>query len=98
MCAVLAHLLISKVEESWLMIVENDTQKEKVTLFLDYYFQQSMENQNVSIEMWNINEHRHRTNNAVEGWYSKLNSIICKQQSNVALMVLKLKEEADLVS
>jgi len=76
MCAVLAHLLINKVEESWLMIVENAPQKEKLTVFFDYYFQQSMENQNVSIEMWNTNEHRHRTNSAVEGWNSKLNCII----------------------
>jgi hypothetical protein len=76
MCAVLAHLLINKVEESWLMIVENAPQKEKLTLFLDYYFQQSMENQNVCVEMWNINENRHRTNSAVEGWNSKLNCII----------------------
>jgi hypothetical protein len=58
------------------MIVENAPQKEKLALFLDYYFHQSMENQNFSIEMWNINEHRDRTNNAVEGWNSKLNCII----------------------
>jgi hypothetical protein len=76
MCAALALLLIKKVEESWLMIVENAPQKEKLTLFLDYYFQQSMENQNVSIEMWNINKHRHRINNAIEGWNSKLNCIM----------------------
>ena len=55
MCAVLEYLLINKVEESWLMIVENAPRKEKLPLFLDYYFQQSMENQNISIEMWNIN-------------------------------------------
>jgi hypothetical protein len=30
--------------------------------------------------MWNINKHRQRTNNAVEGLNSKLNSIIWKQQ------------------
>jgi len=50
--------------------------EEKLTLFLDYYFQQSMEKQNVSIEMWNINKHRHSTNNAIEGWNYKLNCII----------------------
>jgi hypothetical protein len=36
-------------------------------------------------------------NNAVEGWNSKLNSIIGKQQSDVFLQGLKLKEEAELV-
>jgi hypothetical protein len=58
-----------------------------------------MKNQNVSIEMWNINQPRHRTNNAVEGWNSKQNSIIGKQQPNAFLMVMELKEEeAELVS
>jgi hypothetical protein len=39
-----------------------------------------MENQNLRIEMWNIKNHRHWTNNAVESCNSKLNSIIGKQQ------------------
>ena len=29
-----------------------------------------MQNQNVPIEMWNIHQHRHRTNSAVEDWNS----------------------------
>jgi len=40
MCAALAYLLITKVEEVWLMILENVPQNEKLTLFLDYYIQQ----------------------------------------------------------
>jgi len=32
-----------------------------------------METQNVPIDMWNTNKHRHRTNNAVEGWHPTLN-------------------------
>jgi hypothetical protein len=38
------------------------------------------------------------TNNAVEGLNSTRNSIIGKNQSNVFLVVEKLKEEAELVS
>jgi len=41
--------------------------------------------------------HRHRTNSAVEGWNSRLTSIIGKQQPKVCLQVQKLKE-AELVS
>jgi hypothetical protein len=48
--------------------------------------------------MWNINKHRYGTNSAVEGWNSKLYSIIGKQQPDVFLLVQKLKEEAELVS
>jgi hypothetical protein len=42
--------------------------------------------------------HWHRTKSEVEGWNSKLSSIIGKQQSKVFLQVQKLKEEAELVS
>jgi hypothetical protein len=56
-----------------------------------------MENRNVPIEIWNAKQHWHRTNNAVEGWNSKLNSIIGKQRSDVFVQRLKLKEEAELV-
>ena len=48
--------------------------------------------------MWNIIKHQHWTNNAVEGWNSKLNSFIGKQQPNVFLQVQKLKEKYELVT
>ena len=47
MCAALAHRPISKAEVVWLMIMENVPQKEKLTLFLDYFVGQWTENQNV---------------------------------------------------
>ena len=68
-------------------MVENAPQKENLTLYLDYVFQQLMDNHNVPTEMWNINKHRRRTNNTVEGLNSKLNSIIGKQQPTVFLLV-----------
>jgi hypothetical protein len=97
MCAGLAYLPIDEVEDGWLMLMESLPQNEKLTLFLDYFVEQWMEKQNVPIEMWNIHQHRHRTNNAVEGWNSKLSSIIGKQHPNIFLLVHKLKEEAELV-
>jgi hypothetical protein len=98
MCAALAHLPVKKVEESWFMMVENVPQNEKLTLFLDYFVEHWMESQNVPIEMWNINKHRHTTNNAVEGWNSKPNSIIVKQQPNMFLLAQKLQEQVELVA
>jgi hypothetical protein len=40
MCAALVYLRINKVEEGWLMIMENVPQHEKSTLFPDYFIQQ----------------------------------------------------------
>ena len=45
--AALAHRPVSKTEELWTMILENVQQKEKLTLFLDYFVEQLMENQKV---------------------------------------------------
>jgi hypothetical protein len=53
MCVALPYLLISKVG-AWFIIMKNVPQNEKLTLFLDYYVQQLMENQNVPIEMWDV--------------------------------------------
>jgi len=74
------------------MIMENVPKNEKLTLFLDYFVEQWIESQNVPIEMWNINKHGYRTNNAVDGWNCKLSSIVGKQQPTVFLQVQKLKE------
>ena len=52
-------LLINKVEEGRQMMMENVPQNRKLTLFLDYYVQQLLENRNVPTEMWNVNKHRY---------------------------------------
>jgi hypothetical protein len=66
------HLFVNVEGNKWFMITENNPQNEKLTLFLDFYVEQLMASHNIPIEMWNLNNHRHRTNNAVEGWHSKL--------------------------
>jgi len=57
-----------------------------------------MENQNVVIEMWNINKHRNGTNSAVEGWNSKLNNIIGKQQPTAFMQLQKIKEAVGILA
>ena len=78
--------------------MENVAYNEKLTLFLDYYVQQLMENQNVPIEMWNTNKYQRWANSEVEGWNSILNSTGRKRRTKVFLKIHKLKEDAELVS
>ncbi|GFU48261.1 uncharacterized protein TNCV_4626771 [Trichonephila clavipes] len=52
-----------------------------------------MDNPNMPIKVWNVYGQRHRTNNSVEGWNSKLNAITGRNQPNVHLLVKILKEE-----
>jgi len=58
------------------MIMEIVPQNEKLTLFLDYFVKQWMENQNFLIKFWNINKRRHRTNNAIQCCNSKLTGFV----------------------
>ncbi|GFW85571.1 uncharacterized protein TNCV_852231 [Trichonephila clavipes] len=51
----------------------------------------------MSIKVWNVYGQRHRTNNCVEGWNSKLNAITGRNQPNVHLLVKILKEETQKV-
>ena len=67
--------------------MESIPQNEKLTLFIDFYVEQLMASHNIPIEMWNINNHRNRTNNAVECWHSKLKSIIAEQHPKCFLQV-----------
>jgi hypothetical protein len=94
MCAALAYLSINRVEEG----VEIVPQNEKLSLFLDYFVKQWMENQNAPMEVWNVNKHRHRTSRAIKCWDSKLMGCVGKQQHTVFLQVQKLKVEAELLS
>jgi len=43
------------------MIMANVPQNENSVLFLYYFIEQWLKKDNVPIEMWNINKHRHRT-------------------------------------
>jgi len=85
--------------------MENVPLNEKLTLFLYYYFQQLMENQNVPIKMWNINNHRLRTNKATKELQTKHHyrkaTVQCvsagtgsKRRSRVG--ILKSKEPRDI--
>jgi hypothetical protein len=74
----------------------NVQQNEKLTLFIDYFVRQKIANQNVPIEIWNTIKFRHRINKTDEGWNSKLNSIIGKQQSNVFSAGTEIKTEREV--
>jgi hypothetical protein len=74
---------------------ENIPQDEKLTLLLDYFVEQLMENQNVPIEMWNINKERQRTTMQAKVGISNHRAL---EESSGILLVHNLKEEGDLVS
>jgi len=73
MCSALALIPLQDIDEGWLIIMENSPNNEKLKLFHDYFVEQWLENEIMSKNIWNCYQKRHRTNNVVEGWNSRLN-------------------------
>jgi hypothetical protein len=74
---------------------ENIPQDEKLSLLVDYFLEQLMENQNVPNEMWNINKERHSTTMQAKVGIPNHRAL---EESSSILLVHNLKEEGDLVS
>ncbi|GFU42293.1 uncharacterized protein TNCV_4554581 [Trichonephila clavipes] len=92
-----AHPLLA-IDDAWNIIWEKSFSFDKLTTFIDYFVEQWMDNPNMPIKVWNVCEQRHRTNNSVEGWSSKLNAITDRNQPYVHLLIKILKEETQKVS
>ncbi|GBM82650.1 hypothetical protein AVEN_200556-1 [Araneus ventricosus] len=98
MRSALAYMPLNTVEDTWIVIMERAPQHEKLSEFIDYFVEQWMSNPLLPTALWNVNDQRHGTNNAVEGWNSKLNRMISTQQPNVKILVKCLKDEANNIS
>ena len=57
-----------------------------------------MDNSKLPFEIWNVHGQRHRTNNAVEGFNSKLNRMIGRKQPNVYFLVQTLTLMSESIS
>ncbi|KAL4085447.1 hypothetical protein QTP88_027305 [Uroleucon formosanum] len=73
MCCALAHIPIDDIDESWIIVMTNTPDNDKLQIFYDYFIEQWLENPIISRNVWNCYQRRHRINNIVEGWNSKLN-------------------------
>jgi len=76
MCSALAHIPISNIDESWIIIMSNTPDNDKLPLFNDYFIEQLLENPIISRGILKYHKRGHRTNNIVECWNSKLNKIL----------------------
>jgi len=95
MCSALAHIPIDDIDEGWIIIMTNTPDNDKLQIFYDYFIEQWLENPIISRSVWNCYQRRHRTNNIVEGWNSKLNKILNKPQPTFIDLYHCLKKEAE---
>ncbi|XP_035208214.1 uncharacterized protein LOC118182940 [Stegodyphus dumicola] len=94
MCASLAYIPAECVDDGWLCIQESSPRNARLEAFYDYFVEQWLENDVVTIQMWNCNEKLHRTNNIVEGWHHKLNSVIRKIHPKTLELIKFLKKRS----
>lgn len=95
MCASLAFLKPEDVVDGWLEIYSQNPGNPKLIEFFDYFTERWLENEQISIQLWNCYKRRHRTTNAVEGWNNKVNSTFQKPRPRVKDLVQTLKMEAE---
>lgn len=95
MCAALAFLKPTEVEEGWLHIHSVAVANEKLNEFFYYFIEQWLENPHLPIKAWNCTGRRHRTNNVVEGWNHRLNTIVGKPHPRIKNLIMTLKDEAE---
>jgi hypothetical protein len=81
----LAYLPLKNAELSWLLVMENAPVNIGLSIFLDYFVEQWLENPHIPAEMCNVRGQRHRTNNGFGGRNPKLNTIISRKPPNVHL-------------
>ncbi|KAL4126003.1 hypothetical protein QTP88_010235 [Uroleucon formosanum] len=96
MCSALALITLQDIDEGWLIIMESNPNNEKLKLFHDYFVEQWLENEIMSKNIWNCYQKRHRTNNVVEGWNSRLNKQINRPRPTFLALYKCLKLEAEL--
>lgn len=94
MCSALALIPLQDIDEGWLIIMENSPDNEKLKLFHDYFVEQWLENTIISKDIWNCFQKRHRTNNIVEGWDSRLNKQFNRPRPTFLALYKCLKLEA----
>lgn len=68
-CALMVHLLMSSIDEAWMIIMEDKPNEEKVTEFANYMGNQWI-GLNIPMAMWNVFNQQHRTANDVEGCHN----------------------------
>ncbi|GFR00436.1 uncharacterized protein TNCT_410051 [Trichonephila clavata] len=72
MISALAYLPMEHIDDAWSIEWEKAFRINKLTTFIDYFVEQWIHNPNMPIKVWNVYGQRHRTNNSVEAWNSKL--------------------------
>ena len=95
MCASLAFLPPQDVDDGWLHIMSSTPENRSLTNFLDYFTEQWLENSTISKDMWNCHSDRYRSNNILEGWNHRFNTLVRKPHPNIYELIQCLKEEGE---
>lgn len=95
MCSALSLIPLQNIDEGWLIIMENSPNNEKLKIFHDYFVEQWLDNATITKDIWNCYLRRHRTNNVVEGWNSRLNKEINRPRPTFIVLYKCLKFEAE---
>lgn len=93
-CMALAYLPNTMISDGWLYVLGENIQNDDKTTQFNTYFQNTwIEKKSVLSNKWCFYNIRHKTNNAIEWWNSRLNRTL-KSKPNIALLLNTLKKDA----
>ncbi|GBN13774.1 hypothetical protein AVEN_258100-1 [Araneus ventricosus] len=93
-CAALAYLPESDMDEVWLCIQGTSPQHAKLQEFFDYFVKEWLENSIITTSKWNCHKQQHRTSNTIGGWHNKFQTILSKPHPKFRNPLQALKDES----
>lgn len=91
MCQAVVHLPHSKMNEAWFSVIEQAPALPNMDLFNIYMGDTWF--CTAKLSLFSCYQQRHRTNNVLEGWHSKINKLF-KSNANVLYLISVLKDES----
>lgn len=97
-CMALAYLPNTMVSDGWLYVLSECIRKDNKTAQFNDYFQNTwIEKKSILSDKWCFYNIRHKTNNAIEWWNSRLNRTL-KSKPNIAVLLKTLKKDGKYYS
>ncbi|GBO13845.1 hypothetical protein AVEN_47807-1 [Araneus ventricosus] len=82
------------MDDGCLCIQETVPQHAKLREFFHYFVKEWLENSIITTRMWNCHKQQHRTNNTIEGWHNKFQTILSKPHPKFRNLLRALKDES----
>lgn len=84
----LAHLPFEELLDAWLFALDKGPKTKIAKSFNEYFYKTWMDPKSIYFGRWTCHNQVNRTNNAIEGWHSKVNKLLKPKPNIIQLLVI----------